>query len=101
MMNENKVRGLAAFGAAGYSYMNMLWLSSIAGPIVPSIAIASGMLYGMAQFAERNAVTEIDPKENGFFTITYLVSPLRSETVTAHVNDMYSLCALGDDDLGA
>lgn len=33
--------------------------------------------------------------------ITFLVSPFVTETLTAHINDMYSVCALGDDDLGA
>jgi len=33
--------------------------------------------------------------------ITYFVSPFVTQELTAHVNDMYSVCALGDDDLGA
>ena len=46
-------------------------------------------------------ITQIDAQPNGFIKITYLVSPLKSETITAHVNDVFALCALGDDDMGA
>ena len=37
----------------------------------------------------------------GELKITYCSAPLKSETITCHVNDTFSVCALGNDDLGA
>lgn len=101
MFNESKVKGLGAFGLAAFGYMNMTAFSLMMGPLIPSAAIVGTIMFGMNQFAERQTIKDIKALENGNMLITYFVSPFVTQELTAHVNDMYSVCALGDDDLGA
>lgn len=101
MLSEDKVKGLAAVGFSAYGYMKLTALSLMMGPMLPMSAIAASFVYGMSQFSERNTISEIEALPNGFLKITYLVTPVKTETITCHVNDTLSLCALGDDDLGA
>lgn len=101
MFNEAKIKGIGAFGLAAFGYMNMTAFTLMMGPLAPSAAIVGSLMYGMNQFAERQTIKDIEALADGQMKITFLVSPFVTETLTAHINDMYSVCALGDDDLGA
>jgi len=100
-MSEDKVKGLGAVALSTFGYMKLTTLSLMMGPMLPMSAIAASFVYGMSQFSEQNVISAIEPLPNGFLKITYLVTPVKTETITCHVNDTLSLCALGDDDLGA
>jgi len=101
VMNEDRIWGLASLGFGGYLWSKFTCLSLMMGPLIPSVAVAGSLVYGMARFSDKNQISSIESLPNGELKITYCSAPLKSETITCHVNDTFSVCALGNDDLGA
>lgn len=102
LMNESKVHGLGYLGLSAFGYMKLTSLSlMMGGPLLPSLAVAGAAMMGLNQFSERSVITSITPKDEGVLEITYMITPLKSATITCHANDCFALCAVGDDDLGA
>lgn len=100
-LNEDRVWGIATLGLGGYLWSKFTCLSLMMGPFLPSVAVAGSLVYGMSRFSDRNQISSIESLANGELKITYCTAPLKSETITCHVNDTFSVCALGNDDLGA
>lgn len=71
------------------------------GPTAPAIGIVGLALYGASAFDERGAITQIDYLEDGNLRIKVAKSPFVTYSIVANVKDTRSVCALGDDDLGA
>ena len=46
LMNPRRLKGVAAFGAAGMAYSNMAMLTLMMGPTVPMIGIVAASMYG-------------------------------------------------------
>jgi len=100
-LSPNRLRGLASIGAAFWTYSNLTAISLMVGPTLPMVAIAGTAIYGMRSFSEREVVSQIESIDNGQLRLTILKSPLVSYTITTHVKNVQSVCALGDDDMGA
>lgn len=101
MLNENRVKGLVALGLSGYAWTNFYVLAGVLGSFLPSVAIAGSAVYAMSRFSETNTINTIESLPNGELKISYFVTPLKTASITCHVNDTHSVCALGNDDLGA
>lgn len=102
LMDEDKLKGLVSLSAGIYGYFKLPALSLMLGTsLLPSAAVAGGLLWGVSQFAERMCVKEIEALDDGKIKITYLETPFRSKSVEVKISDCYSICALGDDDMGA
>ena len=85
--------------------MNYSAIALMVGPTLPMLGMVAASIYGARQFAEQNAISQIDIITEGEFkgllrakinktaltSYTVIINPLRT----------YSLCALGDDDIGA
>ena len=56
MLSPTKLKGLAAFGAAGATYGNFTMLSLMLGPTAPALGIVTLSLYGARAFAERGSI---------------------------------------------
>ena len=56
MLSPIKLKGLAAFGAAGATYGNFTMLSLMLGPTAPALGIVALSLYGARAFAERGSI---------------------------------------------
>ena len=94
-------KGLLALGASAWAFTNMVTLTLMMGPTMPVVGILGATVYGMKQFQETKTISAIEKLDDGMLKFTIQKSPIVSFTITAHVNDCKSVCALGDDDLGA
>lgn len=65
------------------------------------IGLAATAFYGMSSFDESSTVSSIESLENGELRLTILKSPFVSYTITTNIKNVQSVCALGDDDMGA
>ena len=104
-LSPTKVKGLAAFGLAAGTYAHLTTLSLMLGPTAPAIGIVALGMYGASAFNERDVITQIDyiqeGDQAGALRIKIAKSPLQTYSIIANVKDTRSICALGDDDLGA
>ena len=105
MLSPTKAKGLAAFGAAGWAYGSFTTLSLMMGPTAPAVGIVALSLYGARAFNERGTVSRIDyiveGEHAGSLRIKVTSSPFMTYNIIAHVKDTKSLCAVGNDDMGA
>lgn len=101
MMTPSRLRGVLSFGAAAAVYSHWLPVTMALGATVPSLGVAAAAVYGMSQFKENNVISAIESAVDGHLKITIQKSPLVSTTITCAIRDVRSICALGDDDMGA
>lgn len=102
LLNEQKVHGLAYLGLASYGYLKLTSLSlMLGGPLLPSLVVAGTAMLGLQQFSERQVITSIAAQPDGMLEISYNETPLKSAKIHCHSNDVFALCSVGDDDLGA
>lgn len=76
-------------------------LSLMIGPTIPLASVAIASFYGMYSFADSEYVSAIESGENGELKLTIQKSIFVSYEITTNVKSVRSVCALGDDDLGA
>jgi len=100
-MNADKIRGLSMLGLSVFGWMKLPVLTMMMGSSLPMAAITMGAMYGMNQFAEKQVISSIESLPDGMLSITYMKSPVITATITAHVKDVYAVCAVGQDDMGA
>jgi len=104
MLSPRKLKGVAAFGIAGSAYASFTTLSLMLGPTAPAVGIVAPM-YGTSAFDERGTITQIDyvaeGEHAGSLRMKIAKSPFMTYSVIAKVNETKSVCAVGDDDLGA
>lgn len=104
MLSPRKLKGVAAFGAAGWAYGSFTTLSLMMGPTAPAIGIVALSLYGATAFNERGAITQIDylteGEHAGKIRAKVAKSPFMTYSIIADVKDTRSICAVGHDDLG-
>jgi hypothetical protein len=100
-MNPTRLKGLAALGVSGLAYSNLMMLSLMMGPTIPMATIAASALYGMYSFSDKEYVSAIEALENGGLKLTIQKSVFASYTIYTNVEHVMSICALGDDDMGA
>ena len=104
-LSPTKAKGLAAFGLSVAAYAHLTTLTLMLGPTYPAIAIVALGMYGANAFNERDSITQIDyvleGDHAGALRIKIAKSPLQTYSIIANVKDTRSICALGDDDLGA
>lgn len=96
-----RLKGLASIIASVGLYKHMVALTLLLGPVAPALGVAATAVYGMNQFAERATVNSIEFVEGGHLKMRISKSPLVTYEIVCHQNDVVSVCALGDDDLGA
>jgi len=100
LLNEDKVRGLVAWGASAYGYMKLTSLTLMMGKFLPSAAITAGVVYGMMKWNDKNTISEMEMMADGNVKIKYSSGLLKMHEVVAHPKDVWSMCALASDDLG-
>ena len=80
-------------------------LNLLLGPTATAIGIVALSLYGAAAFADRGTISQIDFVQEGEFVgclrLKVAKSPFFSYTIIAKLKDTRSVCAVGNDDLGA
>jgi len=101
LLSEDRVKGLVALGLSGYAWTKFYCLAAMMGSFLPTVAIAGSAVYAMSRFSETNSISSIESLPNGELKISYFVTPLKTASITCHINDTHSVCALGNDDLGA
>ena len=105
MLSPTKAKGLTAFGLAGAAYGSFTTLCLMLGPTAPAIGIVALSMYGANAFNERGSITQIDyvtdGEHAGSLRIKVAKSPFQTYSIIANVKDTRSVCALGEDDLGA
>jgi hypothetical protein len=83
----------------------MAYFTSLFGTSMPILAAAGSVFYGMSMFGEQNAIKKIgiieEGEHAGSLRITIATSPLVTHDIIAKVSDVYSIVALGSDNLGA
>lgn len=99
-LNEDKVRGLVAWGGAAFGYMKLTTLSLMMGKFLPSAAITGAVMYGIMKWNDRNVVQDIELADDGQFKVRYHASMLRLEEVFCKPQDVFSLVALESDNMG-
>ena len=104
-LSPRKLKGMTAFGLAGSAYGSFTTLSLMLGPTAPAIGIVALAMYGASSFNERGSITQIDyvaeGEHAGSLRLKIAKSPFMTYSVIAKVKETQSVCAVGDDDLGA
>lgn len=101
MLSPNRLKSLLAFGAASYTYLNLVPITLMVGPTIPAVGMAATVLFGMFSLNENNSVSDIKLGDDGSLLITVNTSPFVSHTITTSAKNVRSIVALGADDLGA
>jgi len=103
-LNPRRVKGLAAFGFAGYTWTHLVSLKLLLGPTAPLVGIVSSLLYGLTAFNERSLISAIVPISEGQFAgkvrVTIQESPIVSRSIVVDPRVVRSIASLGDDDMG-
>jgi hypothetical protein len=100
-LNPRRLKGLAALGFSGLAYTNLMALTLLMGPTIPLTSVALATFYGMYSFSDKDYISSIESGPNGELKMTIQRSIFVSHQITTNVKSVRSVCALGDDDLGA
>ena len=105
MLSASRLRGIGAFSLAGLTYAKLSALSLMVGPVIPMAGIVGAALYGARSLVETDMISRIDFVTEGEFKgqlrATVQKSPFVSYTIIMNPKWTKSICALGDDDMGA
>ena len=105
MLSPNRLKGLGTFGTAVVAYSNFTMLSLMLGPTAPAIGIVGLSIYGARAFSETMSISQIDYINEGEYAgqlrLKISKSPIMSYNIIAKPQAVRSVCALGNDDMGA
>ena len=97
LLNEDKVKGLAAWVASAYTYSKLTALTLMMGKFLPSAAITYGVMYGMMKWNDVNVVHQVEVLPCGNYKITYNTSMFQSHEVVCNAKDTWALCHLDEN----
>ena len=104
-LSSARLYGLGYFGLASFAYMKMASLSMMMGPVAPTVGIVSLAVMGIRNFTERETISQIDyimeGEHAGLIRCKVQTSPFISRNVVVNPKFTRSICALGEDDIGA
>lgn len=105
MMGPNRLKGLGSFFVASQLMANMSVFTALVGHTVPIVGVAGSVMYGISKFSEQKTIKEIkivkDGEHKGKLEISVAASPFVTKKIIARANDVRSVVALGDDNIGA
>jgi len=104
LLDPWRVHGLGYFGLAGATYAMFPHVALLVGPTLTTGLITAASLGGMMKLNERGYVNSIalvgDGEHAGSVQFSVSTSPFTSKNLIASVNDVQSVCSVGNDGVG-
>lgn len=104
-LSASRLRGFGCFAFAGLAYANMVTLNMMLGPTIPMIGIVGAAMVGARALNEQQTISKIEYVKEGEFKnllrVTVNKSPFSSYTCIMNPRFTKSVCAVGQDDVGA
>ena len=104
-LSSTRLYGLGYFGLASVAYIKMASLTMMMGPVAPTLGVVGLAVMGIRNFTERETISKIDyiteGEHAGLLLCKVQTTPFISRNVIVNPKFTRSVCALGEDDIGA